>query len=99
MMQTISAVHNSSNADSAAANTNTGVLVNMPLAAGSYFGRKSVEANYLKAKEATRDSEEKTRVEVQRLREQIETGLEVLKIQKDAVAAAELCLEANQKSY
>jgi protease secretion system outer membrane protein len=71
----------------------------MPLTAGSYYGRKSVEANYLKAKEATRDSEEKTRVEVERLREQIETGLEALKIQKDAVAAAELSLEANQKSY
>jgi protease secretion system outer membrane protein len=99
LLPTLSATYNSSKAGSAAANTYTGVLVNMPLNAGSYYGRKSVEANYLKAKEATRDSEEKTRVEVERLREQIETGLEALKIQKDAVAAAELSLEANQKSY
>ena len=99
LLPTISATYNKSQAGNAAANTYTGVLVNMPLAAGSYYGRKSVEANYLKAKEATRDSEEKTRVEVERLREQIETGLEALKIQKDAVAAAELSLEANQKSY
>jgi protease secretion system outer membrane protein len=99
LLPTISATYNSSKAGTAAANTYTGVLVNMPLTAGSYYGRKSVEANYLKAKEATRDSEEKTRVEVERLREQIETGLEALKIQKDAVAAAELSLEANQKSY
>jgi protease secretion system outer membrane protein len=99
LLPTISATYNSSKAGTAAANTYTGVLVNMPLAAGNYYGRKSVEANYLKAKEATRDSEEKTRVEVERLREQIETGLEALKIQKDAVAAAELSLEANQKSY
>ena len=99
LLPTISATYNKSQAGSAPANTYTGVLVNMPLAAGSYFGRKSVEANYLKAKEATRDSEEKTRVEVERLREQIETGLEALKIQKDAVAAAELSLEANIKSY
>jgi outer membrane protein, protease secretion system len=99
LLPTISATYNSSKAGSAAANTYTGVLVSMPLTAGSYYGRKSVEANYLKAKEATRDSEEKTRVEVEKLREQIETGLEALKIQKDAVAAAELSLEANQKSY
>ena len=95
LLPTVSATYNSSNA----ANTYTGVLVNMPLTAGSYYGRKSVQANYLKAKEATRDSEEKTRVEVEKLREQIETGLEALKIQKDAIAAAELSLEANQKSY
>ncbi len=38
-------------------------------------------------------------MEVERLRGQIETGLEALKIQKDAVAAAELSLEANQKSH
>jgi protease secretion system outer membrane protein len=99
LLPTISAAYNSSKAGTAAANTYTGVLISMPLTAGSYYGRKSVEANYLKAKEATRDSEEKTRVEVERLREQIETGLEALKIQKDAVAAAELSLEANQKSY
>lgn len=99
LLPTISATYNSSKAGTAAANTYTGVLVSMPLTAGSYYGRKSVEANYLKAKEATRDSEEKTRVEVEKLREQIETGLEALKIQKDAIAAAELSLEANQKSY
>jgi protease secretion system outer membrane protein len=43
--------------------------------------------------------EEKTRLEVEKLREQIATGSELLTIQKDAIAAAELSLEANQKSY
>jgi protease secretion system outer membrane protein len=98
LLPTISATYNSSKAGTTT-NTYSGVLVNMPLQAGSYYARQSVQANWLKAKEATRDSEEKTRVEVERLREQIETGLEALKIQKDAVAAAELSLEANQKSY
>jgi protease secretion system outer membrane protein len=77
----------------------TGVAVNRPFQVGSYFARQSVQANYLKAKEATRDSEEKTRVEVEKLREQVETGFEVLTIQKSAIAAAELSLEANIKSY
>jgi outer membrane protein, protease secretion system len=98
LLPTVSATYNKSQAGGTT-NSYHGVLVNMPLQAGTYFGRKTVEANYLKAKEATRDTEEKTRVEVERLREQIETGLEALKIQKDAVAAAELSLEANQKSY
>jgi protease secretion system outer membrane protein len=98
LMPTVSATYNTSKAGDKT-NTYSGVLVNMPLQVGSFYARKSVEANYLKAKEATRDSEEKTRVEVERLREQVETGLDALKIQKDAIAAAELSLEANQKSY
>ncbi len=98
LLPTISATYNKSKAGDTV-NSYHGVLVNMPLQAGSYYARQSTHANYLKAKEATRDSEEKTRVEVERLREQIETGLEALTIQKDAIAAAELSLEANQKSY
>ena len=94
----VSAVHNKTSY--AGVDTSyTGVLVNMPLQADSFYARKSVQANYLKAKEATRDSEEKTRVEVEKLAEQVKTGLEVLEIQRKAVAAAELSLEANQKSY
>lgn len=98
MLPVISATYNSSKAGELT-NTYSGVLVSMPLQAGSYFARQTVEANYLKSKEATRDIEQKTRLEVERLREQIETGLEALAIQKDAIAAAELSLEANQKSY
>ena len=98
LLPTVSATYNKSQAGGTT-NSYSGVLVNMPLQVGSFYARKSVEANYLKAKEATRDAEEKTRVEVQKLREQVETGLEAIKIQKDAVAAAELSLEANIKSY
>jgi len=98
LLPTFSATYSSSRA-AGANNSYSGLLVNIPLQAGNYYSRLGVEANYLKAKEATRDTEEKTRVEVEKLREQIETGLEALKIQKDAIAAAELSLEANQKSY
>jgi protease secretion system outer membrane protein len=98
LLPTISATYNKSKAGDTI-NSYHGVLVNMPLQASSYYARQSTQANYLKAKEATRDIEEKTRVEVERLREQVETGLEALSIQKNAIAAAELSLEANQKSY
>jgi protease secretion system outer membrane protein len=98
LLPTISATYNNSKSGTTSTSY-TGVLVNMPLQVGSYYARQSVQANYLKAKEATRDSEEKTRVEVEKLREQVETGFEVLDVQKSAIAAAELSLEANIKSY
>ena len=98
MLPVLSAMRRSSTS-AGVTNAFTGVTLNVPLQAGSYFARQGVEANYLKAKETTRDVEEKTRVEVEKLREQIGTGLEALKIQKDAIAAAELSLEANKKSY
>jgi protease secretion system outer membrane protein len=98
LFPTISATHSQSK--SATTNVQySGITVNMPLQAGNYYARESVQASYLKAKEATRDVEEKTRLEVEKLREQIATGLELLTIQQDAIAAAELSLEANQKSY
>jgi outer membrane protein TolC len=98
LFPTISATHSQSKSGT----TNvqySGITVNMPLQAGNFYARQSVQANYLKAKEATRDVEEKTRLEVEKLRDQVETGLELLTIQQDAIAAAELSLEANQKSY
>jgi outer membrane protein TolC len=98
LLPTISATYNKSKAGDVTTSY-SGVLVNMPLQVGSFYARQSVQANWLKAKEATRDSEEKTRVEVEKLREQVETGFEVLAIQKNAIAAAELSLDANIKSY
>ncbi len=98
LLPTVSATYNNSQAGGLT-NSYSGVSINMPLQAGSYYARKSVEASYIKAKESTRDIEQKTRLEVERLREQIDTGMETLSIQKDAIAAAELSLEANQKSY
>ena len=98
LFPTISATHSQTKSGTTSVQY-SGITVNMPLQAGNFYARESVQANYLKAKEATRDVEEKTRLEVEKLREQIETGLELLSIQQDAIAAAELSLEANQKSY
>ena len=74
-------------------------LVNLPLQAGTYFAIQGVAASYQKSKEATRDVEEKTKVDVQRLRAQLEAGFESLAIQQDAIKSAELSVEANIKSY
>ena len=80
-------------------NRYTGVVVNLPLGASAFFVRQGVSANFLKAKETRRDAEEKARVEVERLRSQVDTAFESLAIQLDAIKAAELSVEANVKSY
>ena len=77
----------------------TAVIVSFPINAASILGTQVQEANYLKAKESTRDTEERTRVEIERVIEQVQTGIEMLKVQKQAISAAELSLEANTKSY
>jgi protease secretion system outer membrane protein len=80
-------------------NKYTGVVINVPLAPGSYFGRQGAQAAYFKAQETRRDTEEKAKVEVDKLRSQVESAFESLRIQLDAIKAAELSVEANAKSY
>ena len=80
-------------------NSYTGLVVNLPLGASAFFTRQGVSANFLKAKETRRDTEEKARVDVERLRSQVDTAFESLAIQIDAIKAAELSVEANVKSY
>ena len=77
----------------------TGLVINMPLQSGTYFGRRAVQANYEKSKEAAREVAEQARLATEKLREQVETGQQALLIQKDAISAAELSLAANVKSY
>ena len=98
MLPTLSATYTDSKSGSVT-NSYTGVTINVPLGASAYFARQGMSANYLKAKETRRDTEEKARVEVERLRSQVDTAFESLDIQLDAIKAAELSVEANAKSY
>jgi len=98
LLPTFSATYMDSKAGGVS-NTYSGVVVNLPLGAGTFFARQGVQANYLKAKENRRDSEEKARIELERLRSLIETNFESLNIQLDAISSAELSVQANLKSY
>ena len=95
---TLSVTYSDSKSASAE-NKYTAFVINMPLNAGSYFARLGVLATLDTAKENRRDTEEKARVEVDKLRAQIDTAAEGLDIQLDAIKAAELSVEANAKSY
>ena len=98
LLPTFSATYTDSKSASVS-NRYTGVVVNLPLGASAFFARQGVSANFLKAKETRRDTEEKARVDVERLRSQVDTAFESLAIQLDAIKAAELSVEANVKSY
>jgi protease secretion system outer membrane protein len=80
-------------------NKYSGLVLNLPLGASTFFARQGVQANYLKSKETRRDTEEKARVDVEKLVAQIGTSFESINIQLDAIKAAELSVEANVKSY
>jgi outer membrane protein TolC len=98
LLPTFSATYMDSKA-SGVSNIYRGVVVNLPLGAGTFFARQSVQANLLKAKESRRDAEEKAQIEVERLRSLIEANFDSLRIQLDAINAAEISVEANLKSF
>ena len=80
-------------------NNYTGVTMNVPLQAGNWLGVEVAQANALRAQETRKEAESKIRVEVERLYSLILAGDESLRIQSEAIAAAELSVEANRQSY
>ena len=98
LMPTLSAAYiNSTSAN--VTNISTGVVVNMPLQATTVVGHELAQHNYQKALESRREAEEKVRVEVERMWAQLQSGVELLKAQTDAIDAAQLSVEANLQSF
>ena len=98
LMPTLSAAYiNSTSAN--VTNISTGLVVNMPLQATSVVGHQLAQQNYQKALEARREVEEKVRVEVERMWAQLQSGVELLKAQSEAIQAAQLSVEANLQSF
>jgi outer membrane protein TolC len=79
--------------------TYLGLGLSVPLKAGTYYGMQAAEATVIKTREALRETESKIRLDADKLRAVVESGLQALKIQREAIAAAELSVEANSKSY
>jgi len=83
----------------AVSNSYVGVGLTVPLKAGTWYGMEAAESGVLKAQETRRETEAKVRLEADRLSALIATGLEALRIQREAIASAELSVEANRQSY
>jgi protease secretion system outer membrane protein len=60
---------------------------------------EAAESGVVKAQESVRETEAKVRLETDRLNALIATGIEALRIQREAIASAELSVEANRQSY
>jgi outer membrane protein TolC len=80
-------------------NTYVGIGLTVPLKAGTWYGMEAAEGNVIKAQETLRETESKVRLEADRLSALVASGMEALRIQREAIAAAELSVEANRQSY
>jgi protease secretion system outer membrane protein len=98
LLPTVSASYSNSKSGSVS-NNYTGITMNVPLQAGSWLGVEAAQANALKAQEIRKEAESKTRLEAERLYSLIQAGSESLQIQREAIAAAELSVQANRQSY
>lgn len=86
-------------ATSTTTNSYTAIAIVMPLSAGSFYGLETAQSNLLKSKAAKRQTEDNARLELERLRAEVASGADTLRILQSAISAAELSVEANTKSY
>jgi protease secretion system outer membrane protein len=79
--------------------TFTGVALTMPLQAGSYYATKSSAAAYVKVEQEIRDKERQVALNIDQLRISLQLGISELAARQTAVDAAELSVNANDKSF
>lgn len=77
----------------------TGVSVSLPLQAGSFYQMRGAAAAATRSQEATRDAELRTRLEIQRLWDLVNAGLQEIAIRREAISSAELSVQANEQSF
>lgn len=82
-----------------ASNNYFGLTVSLPLQASSLYQMRAAAANANKSQEQARDTEEKTRLEVHRFWSLVNAGLQELPIRLGAIEAAQLSVQANEKSF
>jgi len=76
-----------------------GIGLTVPLKAGTLYGIDAAQASVVKTQESLRETESKVRLEADRLVALVSSGMEALRIQREAIAAAELSVEATRQSY
>ncbi len=75
-----------------------GIAVSLPLQVQSYAQIISAGAQAERAREQVRDTEQKLRVDIERLRQLVDSGQQELAIRKESILAGESAVEANLKS-
>lgn len=95
---TLSAVYT----DSTSNNTNAnyiGLSLSLPLQPSSIYQMRGAAANAIKSQQQTREVEQRTRLEMQRLWSMVHAGRAEIAIRLDSIRSAELSVEANDKSF
>lgn len=98
MLPTLSAVYTDSTINKTSASY-TGVTLSMPLQPSSIYQMRGAVANASKQEEQTREIEQRTRLELQRLWSLVNAGRAEISIRMQAIQSAELSVEANEKSF
>lgn len=95
---TLSAVYTDSTINNA--NTNyTGLSLSLPLQASSIYQVRGAVANASKQEQQTRETEQRTRLEVQRLWSLVNAGRAEIAIRMESIRSAALSVDANDKSF
>ncbi len=76
-----------------------GLQLSVPLQFGTYYQISGAQANAQRVSEQSKDLEQRTALEVERLRELVEAGRAEINIRLEAIASAELSVEATEKSF
>lgn len=97
-LPTLAAVYTNSSSNNISSSY-AGVTLSMPLQASSYYQMRGAAANATKLQEQTRDTELRTRLEVQRLWALVNAGRTEIAIRLEAIKSAELSVDANEKSF
>lgn len=78
---------------------NDGITVVFPLQVSSYANTYSVAKKYSQASSLRLDTESKVMIDTEKYFSLSETGLQAIKIKRNAVESAQLSVDANQKSF
>ncbi len=76
-----------------------GLSISAPINAGAFYQAGAARASVQRSLEERRQVEERARTELERFHALVSGGQEALQINAKAIAAAELSVEANSKSY
>ncbi len=78
---------------------NNGLTISIPFQIGGYINTYGAVEKYAQSKYQTTDAEVKARVEADRLHSMADAGYQMLQVRKNAIDAAKLSVDANQRSF
>ncbi len=76
-----------------------GISISMPLQASGLYGISSARANEMKMREQLRETEQKVQLNIDSLKQLIQSGIIESGVRLETIEAAEVNIDSNQKSF